>query len=253
MRPQPLDCLSPRTRLGWLAFLLAPAGYVFHTAHTESLFFLLSMGAFALAVRRAWISAALLAGLAALTRNQGVLVALGVAVAAYQLAPRGRGALRFVVSGAISGALFALYPAYQYLQTGNPFMNVAAQQNWTRATGVGDMVKALVLGNAKAPFEYLTRARHPYFLAFVAVSIAMARRRELRPLAAYFLTSLSLMLFQGTVSNFFRYTVPLAPLMFFAGDWLSKRRLGWQLVVMVPTLYFHLELTWNYAIGRWAY
>jgi len=253
LRPQALACLVPRTRLGWLAFLLAPASYVFHTVHTEALFLLLSMAAFALGARGKWLAAAVLAGLAALTRNQGVPVALGIGWLAYQSAPRDRRLVRFLASGAISGALFALWPAYQYLETGNAFANVAAQVNWTRAEGIGDMLKALVLGNAKAPFEYLTRVRHPYFLAFCAVSIAMLRRREQVPLAVYFLTSMSLMLFQGTVSNFFRYTVPLAPLMFLAGDWLSKRRLGWQLLVLLPTVYFHLELTFNYGIGRWPY
>jgi hypothetical protein len=61
------------------------------------------------------------------------------------------------------------------------------------------------------------------------------------------------MLLQGTVSNFFRYSVVLAPLFFFIGDSLSGRGMKLIAALFVPTLYFHIELTWNYAIGRWPY
>lgn len=56
--------LAPSTLLGWAFFLYSPASYVFHTHHTESLFLVLSFGAFVLAAREQWLGAALLAGLA---------------------------------------------------------------------------------------------------------------------------------------------------------------------------------------------
>jgi hypothetical protein len=252
LRP-PQAGLAPESRLGWLFFLFAPASYVFHSGHTEALFLFTSLTAFAAAARGHWALAAVLAGLSSLTRFQGVPVAVGVALISAQSAAPGARLGRFLASGMVSFALFALYPLYQYFEVGSPFHAFRTQGKWTKAEDVGDVLEALVLGNAKQPWEYLTRVRHPYYLGFIAASVAMLRRVELRALGVASLLSLAMMLLQGTVSNFFRYTVPLAPTLFFIGDWLARQRLRWQVLVLVPTLYFHLELTYNYAVGRWPY
>ena len=71
--------LRPASLQAWLFFLLAPASFVFHTGHTEALFILLSWSAFLAAHQRRLVLSAVLAGLCALTRNQGVFVAIAVA------------------------------------------------------------------------------------------------------------------------------------------------------------------------------
>jgi hypothetical protein len=252
-RASSADLLAPRTRLGWLFFLAAPAGYVFHSGHTESLYLLLSMGAFFSAARGAWVWAAVLAGLSGLTRAPGAFVCVAVGLWTFRLAPHSERLRRFLVTGVLGAALFALYPAYQYLVTGDAFIGTKSQSHWTSAHGLGDVLKALVLGNAVNPWEYATRVRHVWFLGFLLTCALLLRKERHRPLALCCLASLLLMLLQGTVSNFFRYSVVLAPLFFFIGDSLAGRGVKLVAALLVPTLYFHVELTWNYAIGRWPY
>jgi Gpi18-like mannosyltransferase len=243
----------PETRLGWLLFALTPASYVFHSGHTEALFLLLVCAAFVQASRGAWLMAAVLAGLAGLTRNQGTFAAVAVGIMAYRAAPVGSRAQRFLLSGLVSGALFALYPLYQYLATGDPFTAVKAQSNWTQSHGMGDVLKTLVLGNRENPWEWATRARHPWFVGYLIACIAYFKKTRDLALTVFFLGCVLVVLPQGTVSNLFRYTVVLAALMFFVGDWLSKRHVLFQAALLVATLYFHAELTWNYGIHRWPY
>jgi hypothetical protein len=243
--------LAPETRLGWLLFLLAPASYVFHTGHTESLFLLISMTALSCAFRGSWVWAAVFAGLAALTRNQGVFLAVGIAIAAARSAPSGRGFLRFVLSGVISAALFGLYPGFQYLWSGDPLLSVKAQANWSHATGIRDYFYALVLGNA-GTLRY-EGFRHPIFVALLVASFMHFRARRDFALVVYFLLSLSIMLAQRNLANLFRFSVSLAPLVFFAGDWLAHRRKLWPLAVLGYSVYLHLMLTSRYPQNLWAY
>lgn len=84
--------LEPQTRLGWIFFIFSPASYVFHAHLTESLFLLLMLLAFLNVSRSHWKTAALFAGLSALTRNHGVPVAIVVGLwsASQEKAPEKR-------------------------------------------------------------------------------------------------------------------------------------------------------------------
>jgi hypothetical protein len=243
----------PETRLGWLLFVLAPASYVFHSGHTEALFLLLTYTAFVRASRGAWVTAAILAGLSALTRNQGTFAAVAVGIMTFRAASDGARVPRFLASGVISASLFALYPLYQYLQTGDPFVAVKSQGHWTQSHGLGDVLQTLVLGNSQDPWEWATRARHPWFIGYVVACVAYFKKTRDLALSVFFLGCVLVVLPQGTVSNFFRYTAVLPALMFFVGDGLSRRHVAWQVALLVATLYFHAELTWNYGIRRWPY
>ncbi|HEV8548542.1 MAG TPA: mannosyltransferase family protein, partial [Polyangiaceae bacterium] len=188
-KPGRAGALAPSTRLGWLFFILAPAAYIFHSGHTESLFLLLSLSAFAVAASgRFWI-AACLAGLCALTRNQGVFVAVAIALAAGQAAPPGRRALHFALAGVIGAAWYALYPLYQYVHGGDATLFMKAQSGWAHATGPGDALRTLVLGNAVKPWEYATRVHHPWFLGALVGSYFYYRERGQLPLVVYFVAS----------------------------------------------------------------
>jgi len=250
--PERHELLAPKTRLGWLFFVLAPAAYIFHTGHTESLFLFLSLSAFALAARGRWVLAACVAGLCALTRNQGVFVAVAVAIWAGRDAPARRAAW-FAATGCIAAAFFALYPLYQYLTAGDPFMFLHAQSAWAHANGFGDALKTLVLGNAVKPWEYATRVHHPWFLGALVGSAFYYRERRQLPLTVYFVLSALVMLAQGNVSNFFRFSVVLAPLVFYIGDAVAKRRALWHGLLLLPAIVWHVELTFNYASHHWPY
>lgn len=245
--------LVAKTRLGWLLFVLTPASYVFHSGHTEALFLLLLCGAFVQASRGGWLAAAVLAGLASLTRNQGTFAAVAVAILAFRAAPAGARWQRFFVSGAVSAALFALYPLYQYVQMGDPLLGMKSQGHWTSSKGLADMLETLVLGNSQNPWEWATRARHPWFIGYLVACIAYYKKTRDLALTVFFLGCVLVVLPQGTVSNLFRYTAVLAPLMFFVGDELTRRHQGFQAALLAATLYFHAELTWNYGVHRWPY
>lgn len=251
--PERHPLLAPKTRLGWLFFALAPGAYVFHSGHTESLFLFLSLSAFALAARGRWLLAACVAGLCALTRNQGVFVAVAVALWSAEDAPAGRKVARFATAGLIGAAFFGLYPLYQYLSAGDPLLFLHAQSAWAHATGLKDVLQTLVLGNAVTPWEYATRVHHPWFLGALVGSAYFYRDRKQLPLTVYFILSALVMLAQGNVSNFFRFSVVLAPLVFYIGDRVAKTRFWWQALLLLPALVFHVELTFNYAVRRWPY
>jgi len=251
--PERHPLLAPKTRLAWLFFVLAPAAYVFHSGHTESLFLFLSLSAFALAARGRWLLAACVAGLCALTRNQGVFVVVAVALWSAEEAAGARRVGRFAAAGLVGAVFFGLYPLYQYLSAGDPFLFLHAQSAWAHATGFRDVLQTLVLGNAVTPWEYATRVHHPWFLGALVGSAFFYRDQKQLPLTVYFVLSALVMLAQGNVSNFFRFSVVLAPLAFYIGDRVAKTRFTWQALLLLPALFFHIELTINYAIRRWPY
>nr|WP_199243320.1 hypothetical protein [Vitiosangium sp. GDMCC 1.1324] len=64
------------TAWGWFFFLFSPASFTLHSHHTEGLFLLLSLGAFASAWDGRFWRTAVFAGLCVWSRNQGVFVAI---------------------------------------------------------------------------------------------------------------------------------------------------------------------------------
>jgi hypothetical protein len=120
-----------------LAFVtLAPGAVAFAMAYSDSLFLLLAAGAFLAAEQRRWALMALLYGLATLTRLQGVLLGIPLAVliasahggwrsAAGWRTPR----LAWLVAGP---AAFGLFAAYLGVTFGDPLGMFTAQQAWSQ-------------------------------------------------------------------------------------------------------------------------
>ncbi|PTL81825.1 mannosyltransferase family protein [Vitiosangium sp. GDMCC 1.1324] len=244
--------LMPRTRLGWLVFLLAPASYVFHSHHTESLFLVLSsLALFFGATRRpGW--GGLLAALCVLTRNQGAFVVLATAVLAATREQGGARRLRaFVLVGAL-GALGALcFLAFEYLAAGTPLAFLHAQNGWHHADSVAAVFKTFIFGN---PWQ---NTRSPYLLRYGVFWVCLigtwflSRRQP--ALGLYAALSMAVMLLQGEVANVFRFGTVVFPLLFFLGDRCARRPVWFQGVVVVALLLLNLATARGYAVGRWAY
>lgn len=248
--------LAPETLWGWLFFLAWPASWVFHSNHTEPLFLLLSFVAVVCARRGGWKSAAVLAGLCALTRNQGVFVAAAVALDGALRSPGDfkKRALRFAASGAASFALFALWPAYQYAATGEATKFLWAQSQF------GPLVKSFYefvgtiwfVNSWQHPELWQTHLHHVAFLALNGAGLALLFRREWA-LAAYVFLSLWSPLYLGQLENAFRYGAVLFPALFLFGD--AARRLPapvrWPALAALVLL--NLIYTRYYALGEWAY
>lgn len=244
--------LVPRTRLGWLCFVLAPASYVFHSHHTESLFLLLSALALFSGARRRPGWAGVFAGLCVLTRNQGAFVVLATAVlAALGEQERARRPRAFVRVGVL-GALGALgFLAFEYGASGSPLAFLHAQSGWHRADSVASVFKTFVFGN---PWQNPTAPhllRYGVYWVLLLGTFFLARRQP--ALGLYSALSLGVMLLQGEVANVFRFGTVVFPLFFFLGDRCARRPAWFQAGVVVALLALNLATARGYAVGRWAY
>ncbi|MEW5738473.1 MAG: mannosyltransferase family protein [Myxococcota bacterium] len=244
--------LTPQRGLEWILLVYSPASYVFFTAHTEALFLLLSFAALWSASRqRAW-AAGLAAGLAALTRNQGVLVALVAAFWCWS----GEGAWpvrvrRAATVALVSGACFTAYLVFQYAQTSNALSFLAAQQHWPHATSLEDALRALTFLNPRQPATAINVVDFVLFWLLAALTVRLFFVQ--RNLAAYAALSLLLVPLQSETTNVARFGTVLFPL------WLEAGRLGarlprWaQALLVVGAVVLNNWFTQRYLKGAWAY
>jgi Gpi18-like mannosyltransferase len=247
--------LAPQTLWGWLFLLAWPASWVFHSNHTESLFLLLSLCAFVCSRRGGWKGAAILAGLCALTRNQGAFVAVAVALdGALRQGDFKKRALVFAASGAASLALFALWPAYQYFATGEWTKFLWAQSQF------GPLVKSFYqfvgtiwfVNPWQHPELWQTHLHHVAFVALNAAALALLFRREWA-LALYCLLSLWSPLYLGQLENAFRYGAVLFPALFLLGDGARRLPAPARFAALAALVLLNLIYTRYYALGEWAY
>ena len=106
-----------------------PTTLFLFAVYSESLYLLLTVAAFLLAVRGRWGWAGVVVGLAALTRVSGVILLPALAMLAWRSADRKGALLRL----AISLPVMALWPLYLGLVHGRPFVFLSAQRaGWDR-------------------------------------------------------------------------------------------------------------------------
>jgi hypothetical protein len=112
-----------------LLYVFCPTAYVLSLAYTEGLFLTAAaMCLFALS-RRYWITAALCACVAGLTRNAGIVVVLAVLVMALPAAWRGR-TWRPAVAASIAPLGLASFMAYGWAMVGTPVAFLSAERFW---------------------------------------------------------------------------------------------------------------------------
>ena len=251
--------LVPASTLGFFFFVYAPGSYVFHSHHTESLFIILVFGALLSAHRKRFVHAAVLAGLAALTRNQGVLLALAIGIAALmsrttdgRSLPLKQRVATFAKIGLISGSIYALYPAWLWYHHGDPLGFASAKVYWTHASDVASYFRTFWLGNPGQTASSGSLLRHFLFWASVAGTVLAFQRKSFAP-ALYCALSLALIPVQSEFAGVVRYNVALFPALFALGDWTAQRPLAIRVVVVIFLIWFNHMVTRNYALARWAY
>ena len=112
-----------------LVYVFFPAAYVLSMAYSEGLFITAAAGCLFALSRRYWITASLLAVVASLTRNVGVLLFVCVAVAAIPCIVREH-QRRPLVAVVISPLGFVGWLAYSWYMTGTPLAFLKAEQIW---------------------------------------------------------------------------------------------------------------------------
>ena len=106
---------------------IAPGAVAFAMAYGESLFLLLSVGAFLAAEHRRWAAMGFLCALAALTRLPGVLLVIPLLVLQWQTFGRPRLPMAWLALGPLALVGFM---AYQGVAIGDPLGFLTAQRAW---------------------------------------------------------------------------------------------------------------------------
>lgn len=120
------DARADRTAL---LFVFFPLSCILSFAYTEGLFLTAAAGCLYALGRRFWITAALLACVAGLTRNTGIVVVLCVLVVALPAAWRER-TLRPLVAAALAPLGVGAFMLYSWVMVGTPLAFVTSEKFW---------------------------------------------------------------------------------------------------------------------------
>ncbi len=238
-----------------------PSALFFSAVYSESLFLLVSVGAFLAARHERWALAGALGGLAALTRNSGVLLLLPLALLfLYGPRPGGTpapGRARWlpryrltphVLWLALVPLGLALYLGWSAAALGDAFAPYHAQALWLRhfeplgaATGgidhAVDAVRELARGGPTTPYlaEGGGNSLEPYsqslllvaFLVFALAGLVGVLRRLPLAYGAYAAAALAMTLSYPTddqpLISLPRYMLALFPLQMWLAVWTSRR------------------------------
>ena len=216
------------------AILFFPTAFFFAAFYTESLFLLTTAVCLWGARRGRWVVAGLGAAAAALTRLNGALTLIPIAIAAGAEAAwrwknlRGKHAIALLLGAA--GA--AAYPVYLWRRFGSPLLYIHAKNNVLGVTQGFRPPTHLLRLVFKRGFELLTGLHMGHqirswlelgsLLAFSALAALLFRRR-LFPEAAYCAASVLLFWCAGSFDAIDRYVLVLFPCFFLIGDLLRRR------------------------------
>ncbi|HXN60870.1 MAG TPA: hypothetical protein VN886_10500 [Acidimicrobiales bacterium] len=112
-----------------LLLVFCPTAYVLSLGYTEGLFLTAAAGCLFALARRWWITAALCACVAGLSRNAGIVVILAVLVTAVPVAWRERAA-RPAVAAVVAPLGLASFMAYGWAMVGTPLAFLSSEKFW---------------------------------------------------------------------------------------------------------------------------
>lgn len=225
-----------------------PTAFFFSAVYSESLFLLVSVGAFLAARRGRWAVAGALGGLAALTRNSGVLLLIPLVILFVQQERHG-GALWRAAWLALVPLGLAVYLGYSAIALGDALAPYHAQALWLRhfepLGALTGGVRAAWLGlrqlvhGSPTPRYFGENGGDPFhiagdslmllgFLVFALLACAGALRRLPLAYGVYaavaLAVTLSYPLDAQPLMSLPRYMLVLFPLQMWLARWTGERR-----------------------------
>ena len=206
-----------------------PFAFYWGAVYTESLFFLCTVGAFALAERKKWLWAATFAACAGATRTIGVLLAPPLLLLCLAQSGWRRPSIRVAACAAVSPFLgLASYMIFLHLQFGDALAFARSQNaaGWsTNAAGLDRLAYGIGLltsgENILAGDIRVTDTLHLFVVAW-AIPAAVASWRVLgAPYALWSFLAIAPAL--GIWIGFGRYVAPLFPLFVVTAVWLKNQ------------------------------
>ena len=210
-----------------------PFSFFFARVYTESLFLLVSLAAVAAAVRSAWWMAGAFGALAALTRPNGVLIAIPLVCLAFADRPGfrtlvTRGAAIACVPLALAGYSFFIYDL-----SGHPLAWLSAQQHWQYSLWHPPWRQLLSLASLVeqyGPYDVFFTSRYaPYQIVHGTIAILVLAitpfvfTRLGLAFGAYTLAGVLVPLSASDLQGIGRYTAVLFPLFIVMGTLRSDR------------------------------
>jgi hypothetical protein len=211
---------EPVALRGAVFLAIAPMGYVFSMAYPESLLLLLGILALLAALDRRWLLAAVLAGLAALARPEGALLAVVLGGIAWRtwgtLDSAGRG--RAVAAVLAAPAAVIAFMGYLQWSLGDMQAWSQAEEPWGRSFGIDGPFRAVVHLPRMLSFEPLL-GRDVVLLALETVLLVLAAKRTSLPREWIWAGALVLVLpiFSGTFESAGRFSMMALPCYWGAG------------------------------------
>ncbi len=260
-----LDLDDAKTRRALWILGLYPTSFYFSAAYTEALFALLTVLSLYWMRTRRWARAGLAGGLAALTRNTGVLLVIPYLIEFLAAPRRSRRATLGILWGGLIGAGALAYAVFLWWRFDNPFTFVGVQGLFGRESmapwstlyhGYGyALQKALDFGLPPS-WSDIYFVTQPLFVTLVVVVLAATLRKVPWSYTAIMLYSLVIPLAapstEGYIDyfiSFSRYSVVILPLfiglaMLLERRWLYRVYLAVSVGLLVSLLYAWCNHLW---------
>jgi hypothetical protein len=210
-----------------------PFAYFFTQVYTESLFLLVTVAAVAAAIGSRWGLAGLFGALAALTRPNGILIAVPLGLLALSGRPRPLELARRALALSPVPAALGLFCAYAYRLSGDPLAWLHAQGHWGYTVGNRPWVELMRLVDGLERFGFygyfFSDPLAPYYFAHGAVALFLLALlpsvfARLGPaLGAYVAVSLYVPLSGNALEGIGRYAATLFPVFMLLGGIRSRR------------------------------
>lgn len=209
--------LDHETSLRSVTYLaIAPGAVAFAMAYGDSLFLLLSVGAFLAAEHRRWAAMGILVGLATLTRLPGVLLVIPLLVLQWQAFGRPRLPMAWLALGPL--ALVGL-AAYQGFAIGDPLGFLHAQGAWN----IPPLLSSDTPATGAALFSPLPWLLIATLLGYTFLFVFMRVDRIRLPYVVYAVVAVITVIASGRLQSVGRYLAVAFPF-----SWvLANRRAPW--------------------------